>query len=207
MPRLTPDLAAKVDATETDLRRIVGRNAREIRLAAGAHLEQVAHTAKRYGLPWTIGRVSDLEAGRIDAKVETLLSLALALGEVRGQPVTLAELLDHDGPVLVNGREVANVTGTFRGEAVTESEGQRIHDELNSGDPVQLARDTAALADRRAAKSLGVDLDRLVTTAVELWGHNLSSERDRRADGETNVAARGNITRDLLGEVRRHLGL
>lgn len=207
MPRLNPDHAAKVDATETDLRRIMGRNAREIRLAAGAHLEQVAHTAKRYGLPWTIGRVSDLEAGRIDARVETLLSLALTLGEIRGEPVALTDLLDHDAPVMVNGREIANVTGAFRGEVVTESEGQRIHDELNSGDPVQVARDTAALADRRAAKSLGVDLDALVTTAVELWGHNLSAERDRRADGETNVAARGNITRDLLGEVRRHLGL
>ncbi|HJC29569.1 MAG TPA: hypothetical protein H9755_01250 [Candidatus Dietzia intestinigallinarum] len=207
MPRLTPDLAAKVDATETDLRRIIGRNARRIRLAASAHLEQVAHTAKRYGLPWTIGRVSDLEAGRIDAKVETLLSLALTLGEVRGEPVALTDLLDHDAPVLVNGREVANLTGAVRGEPVTESEGQRLHDELNSGDPAQVARDTAALADRRAAKSVGVDLDTLVATAVELWGHNLSVERDLRADGETNTAARGNITRDLLGEVRRHLGL
>lgn len=207
MPRLTPDLAAKVDATETDIRRIIGRNAREIRLAAGAHLEQVAHTAKRYGLPWTIGRVSDLEAGRMDAKVETLISLALTLGEIRGEPMALTDLLDHDAPVLVNGREVANLTGAVRGEPVTESEGQRLHDELNSGDPLQVARDSTALADRRAAKSLGVDLDRLVTTAVELWGHNLSTERDLRADGETNTAARGNITRDLLGEVRQHLGL
>lgn len=207
MPRLNPDFAAKVDATETEMRRVIGRNAREIRLAAGAHLEKVAQTAKRYGLPWTIGRVSDLEAGRMEAKVETLLSLALALGEIRGEPVSLAELFAHDGPLLVNGRAVADVAGAFRGEPVTESEGQRLHDELNSADPEQLARESTVLADRRAAKSLGVDLDRLVAAAVELWGHNLSAERDRRADGETNVAARGNITRDLLAEVRQHLGL
>lgn len=207
MPRLTPDQAAKVQAAETDIRRIIGRNAREIRLAAGAHLEQVSRVAKRHGLSWSTGRVGDLESGRVEAKVETLLSLALTLGEIRGEPVTLPDLLRCDGAVLVNGREIADVTEVFRGKPVTESAGQREHDELDSGDPLQLAQASTSIADRRAAKSLGVDLDRLVAAAVELWGHNLSAERDRRADGETNVAARGNITRDLMAELRQHLKL
>lgn len=202
MTRLTPEHAARVDAVETDLRRIIGGNARRIRQEAGAHLEQVSREAKRHGLPWSVGRVSDLEGGRVEAKVETLLSLALALGAVRGRPVSLPELLAHDAPLLVNGREVADLPGAFRGEPVTESEGQRLHDELNSGDPL----DQAGLVDRRAARSVGVDLPTLVGAAVELWGHTLGQERDRRAGTETNVARRGNITRELLDEVRTHLG-
>lgn len=203
MPRLTPDLAAKVDATETDPRRILGAGARSIRLEAGANLEQVSQAARRAGLPWSTGRVSDMEGGRVELKLETLISLALALGEVRGKPVTLAELLAHPTPVMVNGREIASLSGAVGGEAVTVSEGQREHDRVNRPDPIE----TAGLAEKRAAKSVGVPLADLVTAAHELWGHHLTAERDRRAGADADVATRGRITRELTDQIRKHLGV
>ncbi|WP_096906994.1 helix-turn-helix domain-containing protein [Dietzia sp. WMMA184] len=203
MPRLNPDLAEKVDAVETDLRKILGTGARRIRQDASANLEQVSQAARRAGLPWSTGRVSDLEGGRVEVKLETLLSLALALGEVRGEPVTLAELLPNPGPVLVNGREIASLTGAVGGEAVTVSEGQREHDQLNRPDPV----DSAGLAEKRAAKSMGVPLVDLVTATHELWDHHLTEERDRRAGADADVATRGRITRELTDQIRKHLGI
>lgn len=202
MPRLNPDHATQVAATETDPRKVLGAGARTIRLEAGASLEQVSHAARRAGLPWSTGRVSDMEGGRVELKLETLLSLALALGEVRGEPVTLAELLPHDAPMMINGREIATLAGAVRGEAVTISEGQRGHDELNRPDPIE----TAGLAEKRAAKSMGVPLADLVAATHELWGDHLTAERDRRAGVDADVATRGRITRELTDQIRAHLG-
>lgn len=201
MPRLTPDKAAAVAAVETDLRRVLGNSAREIRLQAGAHLEDVSRAAKRNGLPWTIGRVGDLESGRVELKLETLLSLALVYGEVLGKPVALADLLAHDGPVMINGREIDSLTGAVSGAPVQISAGQREHDELNRADTLP----APALADRRAAKSLGIEADVLMRAAQQLWGHPLSVERDRVAGAGANVSERGSVTRSLQAQIRELL--
>jgi hypothetical protein len=69
-------------------------------------------------------------------------------------------------------------------------------------------------AERKAARKFGVEADEIVVAAVSLWGHNLSTERDRRAlqevgpgdDARRVQAIRGHITRELLNEIESQLG-
>src|SRR5271156_2866079 len=89
---------------------VIGGNARRMRLDAGVTLEQFAQSARLYGLPWTTGRVGDLEAGRVAASVATLYGVALVLQHVTGQPVTLAELFAGDGDVALNDELTVDVS-------------------------------------------------------------------------------------------------
>jgi hypothetical protein len=63
----------------------------------------------------------------------------------------------------------------------------------------------------KAARRLGVAPFRVLEAAVDLWGHTLASERDRRvipADDDTPralQARRGHATRALIDELREHL--
>jgi hypothetical protein len=77
------------------LAEVVGRNANLLRGDATA--DEVATAARNHGLNWGTGRISDLEHGRVSPTLPTLVVLAGALGEVRGQPVTLADMVRHDG--------------------------------------------------------------------------------------------------------------
>lgn len=64
-------------------------------------------------------------------------------------------------------------------------------------------------AEARAAKTLGVDAYELAAHSTRLWGMELTSERDRRANqweedsGQVaNPQKRGQITRELLSELK-----
>lgn len=72
---------------------VVGRNARAIRSAAGATITAVAKRVTALGLPWSDSRVSALERGKVAASLQNLVILAAALGDLRGTPVRLSELL------------------------------------------------------------------------------------------------------------------
>lgn len=72
---------------------MIGANARAIRLQSKTTLEQVAHQAKRLGLPWTASRVGDLERGGASTRLQSLILFAVALSYAAKRPVTLAELV------------------------------------------------------------------------------------------------------------------
>ena len=76
------------------LRDVIGENARRLRGHATA--DDVAKAARRYGLNWGTGRISDLEHGRVSPTLPTLAALALALSDVRDAKVTLGELIVSD---------------------------------------------------------------------------------------------------------------
>lgn len=198
-----------------DIRKVIGANVKRLRTDARVPMEAFSKEAKRVGLPYSVGRVGDLEAGRVEAKFETMLLLTQLLANVTGSPVRLADLLDGDPrqPLLV-------------GETVTPD------DQINAT-PTEIARrlgwpdlDSAAadfgvnrrkvsdylkameesgITERRAAKALGIDLAELTRHSVALWGVNLSTERDRLAEPGANVATVGQITRALRDEIEARL--
>jgi len=222
-----------VEATE--LAEVVGQNARRIRTDAGATLDDVAKAARCQGLSgWTVARVSDLERGRVSPTVPTLVGVCLALGDIRHSPLTLTELLAHDGPVAVN------CSLAIPGEALGR---------FLDGEPVQLAeREESGLADldidaftdsiqqlamamgqmpevlaaaggrmmlgvhsrsgeaeQRVAKALGVDLMMVSVASAYLYRLTASEERDRRAGVGATAQQRGRIARDIRIELRRIL--
>lgn len=107
------------DETPVALPEVVGRNAR--RLRGDATADQLAKAARREGLNWGTGRISDLEHGRVSPTLSMLVALAAALHSVSRTPVTLADLVEHDGLVQVTStRAVKDVAlqRFLRGEPV-----------------------------------------------------------------------------------------
>ncbi|MCE4165994.1 MULTISPECIES: helix-turn-helix domain-containing protein [Rhodococcus] len=87
----------------TDLADVIGVNARRLRLETGVTLEQLARALRDRGMPWSTGRVGDMEAGRVNPTMPTILGLADALGEVTGGTVRLVDLVATDGFVELTG--------------------------------------------------------------------------------------------------------
>lgn len=77
------------------LPQVVAQNARLLRGSVTA--DELATAARRWGLNWGTGRISDLEAGRVSPTLPTLVALAAALGDVRGEPLPLADLTRSAG--------------------------------------------------------------------------------------------------------------
>ena len=111
------------------LAQVVGQNAKRLRDGAGATLDEVAKAARAYGLGnWGTGRVSDLEHGKVSPTLSTLIALSLALGDVHGQPIRLAELVEHDGMVALTGELV--VTSEALSRFVAGDEVQLLVDDV-----------------------------------------------------------------------------
>jgi hypothetical protein len=90
------------DVVTTSVAKVVGANARTIRLNGGITLDRFSRALRWYGLRWSTGRVGSFEAGHVPAKIEILYTVALALTIRRDNPVTLADLLAGDGEVSIN---------------------------------------------------------------------------------------------------------
>jgi DNA-binding transcriptional regulator YiaG len=90
---------------------VVGGNCARLRSAAGLTQEQFAHYARGVGLRWTASKVADFERGRREVAFGTVLAVSLALskaladgrerGAKVGAPVTLADLVESDGSVIL----------------------------------------------------------------------------------------------------------
>src|SRR5690606_10484407 len=83
---------------------VLGRNARRLRIDAGATLEQMASALDDYGVRWSTGRVGDLESGRVAATIPTTIAVALALSQLQSRTVGIAELFEGDATVRINDR-------------------------------------------------------------------------------------------------------
>lgn len=60
----------------------------------------------------------------------------------------------------------------------------------------------ASLAEERAAKRLGIPVNRMQQLALNLWGRALESEAAERAGVGSTPQARGRVTRVLVDEIR-----
>lgn len=163
--------------------------------------------------------------------VSTLVALALALGDIRGEPIQLYELVYWDGFVSVSGDLVLSgeaLAGFVSGspvqvlirdipgglDEVREVLGQvkANFDSLRSDiNPrfVDLDRDLCVRVERRsgeaeqrAADALVVKMYALTLASVYLWGKSLSDERDARAGACASAQKRGRITRQLMDELK-----
>jgi hypothetical protein len=218
------------DAEPPTLAQVVGWNAKRLRGEVSG--DRLASAAKNRGLNWGTGRIADLEAGRVSPTLSTLIALALALGDIRGEPIPLYELVSWDGFVSVagdlvlSGRALATyvsgepvqivLTGdTPGGLAKVKKLFDRVQAQFVAArteisprfadlDIALCARveSNSGEAEQRAADSLGVDVYALTLGSVYLWGRSLSDERDARAGSEASPQKRGRITRQLMDELK-----
>jgi transcriptional regulator with XRE-family HTH domain len=211
------------DDRAVPLASVVGMNARKLRGDATA--DDLATAARHSGLNWGTGRISDLEHGRVSPTVPTLVALAAALGDVRGEPVTLADLVEHDGmieltkdawlpgkvlqrflrgeAVEVQQRDVAEslAAATEAYRAKIETLPPALQRGVKWGDIATVTREAGETEDR-IAKALGVETWVVNRASAKLWKQTVSAERDRRAGPDATKQARGRITRELREELR-----
>lgn len=206
-----------------ELTAVIGENARRLRVESGATMETVVKFAKHAGLKWTTARVVELERGKFTPSLPTLLVLAHALTLATREEVTLAALVRHDGAVRVNERTIllgAALERYVSGEGVKfrlleqpgtldritsglEQAAAELPANLTLEDDPETFLSSYTLGDERAARTLGLTKQKMMERALGLWGHNLSTERDRRAGADASAQKRGQVTRQLLGEARK----
>ena len=187
---------------------VIGGNARRMRLDAGVTLEQFAQAARLYGLPWTTGRVGDLEAGRVAPSVPTLYAVALALQDVTGQPVTLADLFAGSGDVQLNDKLTVDVsaladamTGLPVIEGGLEQTLRNLEHAISRRKLASLLIEECRESDARLLRSIDVTPERGTAAMAQLWGRTFSAERDRRAGPDANAQRKGQVSRQLKTEL------
>ncbi|PPB45837.1 hypothetical protein CI784_08645 [Arthrobacter agilis] len=177
-------------------------------------MDSLAAEARKVGLKWSTARVGDLERGKLSPTLPMLLALCLALGRATGQELRLANLVDIDGQIEVNEKLTApggELQGVLKGKSVrfwdrTLSAVGEAAEALPGS--VHALRDAFewerfGLGDERAARKLGLTKEEMFRRSAALWGHNLSTERDKRSGTDASAQKRGQVTRALLDELRR----
>ncbi|MGX9294210.1 helix-turn-helix domain-containing protein [Tsukamurella paurometabola] len=168
----------------TKLDTLIGARVRQLRTDAGFSQDQLARAAQRAGLTWQKARVTQLEQGKVAAAhLETLLPLAIALGDLLGHPLQLADLIpESEEPV----------RSALRGTPVTPL--------LPPLPDPTLAPGWGAVDDRISAE---LDADPVVVqvAAERLYGTTATVERDRRAGEGANKQRRARQTPLIVAEV------
>lgn len=208
----------------------VGSNIERLRTEGGATRDEVARLARGFGLKWTVPRVTELENGGQPITVEKLIVLAAVMAEILDRPITLADLVRSDVPVritpimtLASGAPLARVLEggslPFEGAEIgMPPVAEMMGNFLQGMDEVSKIRGakitvgeywdvttTWGIADERAKKSLGIDTSELLAHASALWGRSVTAERDARAGEGAGAQKRGQVTRDLLNELRESI--
>jgi transcriptional regulator with XRE-family HTH domain len=187
-------------SVNSTLAEIAGRNARRIRTEEDVSLETFARAMRRRGEPWTAGRVSDLEFGRVSDSLSLLYVVALALQDTTGHKVTLADLFDEPGQVQINDDlplQLRAVQRALQGHPVSA---------LRLSARVKRPTDDFVDTDFRICRRLGVDPDIGAAAMQRLWGSTFVAERDRRAGPDAKPQHRGQVSRQLQSELRAELG-
>lgn len=209
------------------LEAVVGDNVRRWRLELGLTLNDVAVELRRLGLPWSTGRLGNIEAGRGTASLQVVLGLAVALTDAQqGAPrlhVTPRDLVASDSPVQLSGSVFLTSDGyaaLWAGERPVSAMDlvggrERVRDRATrylewmeslppgvTHEQVVEAYEHFDLADARAQKKLGLDSDDFVVWCIRLWGRVLSAEVAMRAPAGATPQKKGRITRELLAELQ-----
>lgn len=190
----------------------VGANARAIRLEAGATLQEVATLCQKYGLRWSFGRVGDLERGKVQTTLPTLLALVYALSELDPDGVSLRDLLATDEPLeateelTIPAEELRRVLTGERVKAkprttvINTATGEEYIPQMSHAlVGVKLNRTDV---ERKVARDLGVSIDHLEEIMADLWGKSYVEERTLRVSEPDTRPRRARVGKDLRQELR-----
>lgn len=198
--------------TELPLEAVVGRNVRRIREALKLTQDDVATTARWLGVNWARSSIGLLEQGKRNVSLAEAILLVMVLNvaqqkhsDTEPAHVSLASLLSPDEQ-----EAVFLTTGAKLSREVVEA---TLSDAVftRTGPMGHAPWEAAGQIERNAAADLGLTPGMVAFIATLQWGHNISTERDRRFDadpanrklnGRSAQAKRGQITRQLLDELR-----
>ncbi|WP_433670298.1 helix-turn-helix domain-containing protein [Nocardia sp. CA-136227] len=192
------------------LGQFIGHRARQLRVERGVTLDAVAQAAQVFGVQWRTGRVGDFESGRSTPSLSSVAIYCAALTLASQVPVRLADLLDGDTSVRLDGGLTAPASwlrGFLTDELPSvEVATSRIISSASALDPLDVAVSMGTgLADQRAAKSLGLTVGELTRHSMTLWRKTFSMERDERAGKDSSAQHKGQVARRMLAELKNHV--
>lgn len=173
--------------------RAFGAQVRVLREVAGATQDQLARAISRTatGVRWTRARLGQVESGDGTPDLASMYAVALALHQLSGHPVRLADLLPES----------------------SKDRGIKLLRSALSGQPVQVLRSAAQLPGARDEPGWGQVEDRIaaelgpgsetqiVAAARKLYGRMGSEERDARAGAGASPQKRGREARHIIAEL------
>lgn len=179
---------------EDDFGVAFGAGIRALRESGGLTQDQLARGVSRTGMgvTWSRARMAQIESGDGIPDVGAMHAVALALSQLSGREVRLADLLPADGL----------------------SERLRLWREAVSGDPVRgpSAPVIGTVSDPRLDPGWGAVEDKVVElvgdlpevvirVARQLYGHSGTEERDQRAGEGSTPQKRGHASRAIIAEL------
>jgi transcriptional regulator with XRE-family HTH domain len=211
--------------------KVVGDNVRNRRTTAGISLDTLAASSP---LPMSTGRIGNIESARsATTTLETLCATAIALSRTTVEPVTLADLLDGEGEVLLGDQfviELSTLRAVLRGEPVpivdaeTDRKLGKVMNEASrlaitrlpewKGLPQSVRRNldphdwlrvkmTLRESDTRMCKAIGVDRELGAALMAQLWKKPFSEERDHRAGPDAKAQRKGQVSRQLKTDLEK----
>jgi transcriptional regulator with XRE-family HTH domain len=160
------------------------RRLRDLRVERELGQDEVAQMVHAAGPPWTRDVVAHVEAGTRRIGVEELVGVLAAFG------IGLEEFLGRrhppvevgDGGVLTPHQLATVLQGTAPRTVATAAAGRRAGERLlpNARDAGERILEDVRLAERQAARALGISVTEVQALAGELWGRSFTEERDRR---------------------------
>lgn len=219
---------------DSTIKKRVGENVRRIRAERGIAADELAMELKSVGLNWNANRVYELERGNKTVSIPELIALAYSFSALNS-PVKLSDLFEGEEPILLNEKmsiTTSHMKEIFEGaplgqglkdwpmrrrqfmeatESVSPLSAEALMElgRFNEGgvnaDSAASAYTSIGLAELKAAKALGLTMAELIGACLAIWGRTLTSERDSRAEG-LRGQAKGHVTRELLDELREHIG-
>lgn len=219
-----------MDNDAKSLSAVIGENLQPLRLQHGRNQDDVATSARRFGLRWTRATVAALETGRRALDLGEYLLLPLILRDAFGVEVDLSALIPPKslvqlGPeafgygsavrVAITGQldptelhTPQTVSTALRKVGDTVAVARRIWPAAKVADIVNAETDSDQLVERRAAERLGASPFEVAVAARRLWHRSMTEERDRRmatrgdASRASAKASAGHVTRQLTEELR-----
>lgn len=205
---------------------VVGANTRRLRTDHGITLDQVARECSRRGLRWATPRAGEFERGKIPATVPVMLIVADALRNLTGGPVTLSDLVQHDGYIWLNEtgslhgemfqRALGGAPVDFREDGELQQERATRDKDAEAAGPdndiphgvsvltLQMLREVAGLADERAARKLGMSVDAFLAYCYLTHGSALLDLTLNKLPSDASPQTRGHFTRKIIEDVDRY---
>ena len=190
-------------AVTSSVAKVIGANARAIRQDANVTLDRLAAAMKLCGLRWSTGRIGSFESGHVPARLETLYTVALALGQATGRRVRLEDLFAGDGDVALNDElsvPLSALRDAVSRKPVTVGETEMTRKALGPdarGWAEVAVRTEFREADFRVCRKLVITPEQGALAMGALWGRTLSAERDQQTEPGANPQRRGQISREL----------
>lgn len=180
------------------LEHVIARNMARLRGDRGWTQADLAAQIRRFGLPWTSNRVTQLETLRRPVSLMEITALAWVFA------VPLTRLLEGDEHVTVS-CDISVPLTTVR--AIWSGDDSAYTPEREHAEDPRYSADEL----RRIAKRIGTTTTAVDQAAVDLYGRSFLAERDKRAgnlSGLSKASARtkrGHVTRTMIDEIATYL--